>query len=295
MLVDSSGHWRYFLLHKFKFIGVGNNLRIGGIMIDTTERREVERYRDVLSEAIDNSPVSIVILSPATEIEFVNPYFLELTGYRIEEVYSKDINSLDLEYNSVKVLGKAVAAALGGRVWQGEVHLKHRNIGHSWVSASFIPITDSTGSLQNIVGVMENITQHKEYEKEILLAKSKAEESDNLKSAFLSHLSHEIRTPLNAIIGFSSLLSDSDLSLTERRNLSEIIYRNSNDLLRLIENLIEISEIETGTLDIKKSQFSVNALMHSLYLQILEEDKKATKGFVSAFVGRSPHVCYLQR
>jgi len=276
MLVDSSGHWRYFLLHKFKFIGVGNNLRIGGIMIDTTERREVERYRDVLSEAIDNSPVSIVILSPAAEIEFVNPYFLELTGYRIEEVYSKDINSLDLEYNSVKVLGKAVAAALGGRVWQGEVHLKHRNIGHSWVSASFIPITDSTGSLQNIVGVMENITQHKEYEKEILLAKSKAEESDNLKSAFLSHLSHEIRTPLNAIIGFSSLLSDSGLSLTERRNLSEIIYRNSNDLLRLIENLIEISEIETGTLDIKKSQFSVNALMHSLYLQILEEDKKAT-------------------
>ncbi|HPM90681.1 MAG TPA: PAS domain S-box protein [Tenuifilaceae bacterium] len=276
MLVDSSGHWRYFLLHKFKFIGVGNNLRIGGIMIDTTERREVERYRDVLSEAIDNSPVSIVILSPAAEIEFVNPYFLELTGYRIEEVYSKDINSLDLEYNSVKVLGKAVAAALGGRVWQGEVHLKHRNIGHSWVGASFIPITDSTGSLQNIVGVMENITQHKEYEKEILLAKSKAEESDNLKSAFLSHLSHEIRTPLNAIIGFSSLLSDSDLSLTERRNLSEIIYRNSNDLLRLIENLIEISEIETGTLDIKKSQFSVNALMHSLYLQILEEDKKAT-------------------
>ena len=71
------------------------------------------------------------------------------------------------------------------------------------------------------------------------------------------------------------MLSDNDLSFGERRNISEIIFRNSNDLLRLIENLIEISEIETGKLLIKKKEFSVNSMMANLYRQIIDEDKKA--------------------
>lgn len=275
-LLDISGNWKYFNTHKFKFLGVNNQLKIGGVMIDITKKKEAEHYRDVLSKAIENSPVSVAILSSDTEIEFINPSFSTLTGFTIEEIYSKEILNLNLEYNSGNNLAKAVECVKNGQIWQGEIHLKNKELDHFWVSASFTPIKNENGTVQHTVTIMENITKRKEYEKEILYAKSKAEESDKLKSAFLSNLSHEIRTPLNAIIGFSSLLSDNDLSFGERRNISEIIYRNSNDLLRLIENLIEISEIETGQLLIKKKEFSVNSMMSDLYRQLIEEDKKAS-------------------
>lgn len=274
-IVDCKGDWRYFLTHKFKFLGVSNQLKIGGVMIDITKKKEAEHYRDVLSKALENSPVSVAILSSDTEIEFINPSFSSLTGYSIEEIYSKEILALNLEYNSGNNLSKAIECILNGKIWQGEIHLRNRSADHFWVSASFTPIRNEKGQLQHGVAIMENITKRKEYEKELLIAKSKAEESDRLKSAFLSNLSHEIRTPLNAIIGFSTLLSDNDLSFGERRNISEIIFRNSNDLLRLIENLIEISEIETGQLLIKKKEFSVNSMMANLYRQIIDEDKKA--------------------
>lgn len=275
-LLDISGNWKYFNTHKFKFLGVNNQLKIGGVMIDITKKKEAEHYRDVLSKAIENSPVSVAILSSDTEIEFINPSFAALTGFTIEEIYSKEILNLNIEYNSGNNLAKAVECIKNGQIWQGEIHLKNKELDHFWVSASFTPIKNENGTVQHTVTIMENITKRKEYEKEILYAKSKAEESDKLKSAFLSNLSHEIRTPLNAIIGFSSLLSDNDLSFGERRNISEIIYRNSNDLLRLIENLIEISEIETGQLLIKKKEFSVNSMMSDLYRQLIEEDKKAS-------------------
>jgi CheY-like chemotaxis protein len=122
---------------------------------------------------------------------------------------------------------------------------------------------------------MEDITIRKENEKEIILAKTRAEESDKLKSAFLSNLSHEIRTPLNAIIGFSSLITDSDLTHQEKKNLSDVVYKNSNDLLKLIEDLIEISEIETGQLNIKKSECSINKILNELRDSFIEEDKKS--------------------
>ncbi|MGE0077835.1 MAG: PAS domain S-box protein [Bacteroidales bacterium] len=274
-IVDVRGDWRYFLTHKFKFLGVNNQLKIGGVMIDITKKKEAEQYRDVLSKALENSPVSVAILSPDLEIEFINPSFASLTGYGIDEIYSRDILDLNLEYSSSSNLSLAIDCIKHGQIWQGEVHLANKDGDHFWVSALFTPIVNQEGHVQHAVAIMENITKRKEYEKELLFAKSKAEESDRLKSAFLSNLSHEIRTPLNAIIGFSSLLSDNDLSYGERRNISEIIYRNSNDLLRLIENLIEISEIETGQLLIKKKEFSVNSMMSSLYTQLIDEDKKA--------------------
>lgn len=275
-ILDVSGNWKYFLTHKFKFLGVNNHLKIGGVMIDITKKKEAEHYRDVLSKAIENSPVSVAILSSDAEIEYINPTFATITGYSIEEIYSKEILNINIEYNSGNNLSKAVECIKNGQIWQGEIHLKNKESDHFWVSASFTPITNENGTVQHTVAIMENITKRKEYEKEILFAKSKAEESDKLKSAFLSNLSHEIRTPLNAIIGFSSLLSDNDLSFGERRNISEIIYRNSNDLLRLIENLIEISEIETGQLLVKKKEFSVNSMMTDLYRQLIEDDKKAS-------------------
>ena len=97
--------------------------------------------------------------------------------------------------------------------------------------------------------------------RELIISKEKAEESDRLKSSFLSNLSHEIRTPLNAIIGFSSLLSDSDITGDEKDNYNFIIRQSSDTLLGLINDVIDFSKIESGHLDVYLAEVPVGKII----------------------------------
>ena len=108
---------------------------------------------------------------------------------------------------------------------------------------------------------MYDLTLQKKNEQELILAKEKAEESDRLKSAFLANMSHEIRTPMNAILGFSSLLDDDALPSMERKEYLNIINTNANTLLRLIEDIIDISKIEAGTLVIRNKKCELSRMM----------------------------------
>lgn len=275
-LMDSSGIMRYFNLHQFKFLGVNNSLKIGGLFVDNTRKKEIEHYRDVLSKAIEFTPVSIAILSPYFEFEFINPNFTEITGLTIENLFSKSISDINLEYNGGKHIQKALDSVRAGKTWQGELQLNGKNRERIWVSASFTPVMFES-KLQHILVILENITRRKEYEKELILAKNKAEESDRIKTTFLNNISHEIRTPLNAIIGFSSVLTDPHLGQFERSGFSDLIYKNSQELLQIIENLLEISQIEAGDIKISKTEFSVNALMNELYSTFEEQERGSSR------------------
>lgn len=96
-------------------------------------------------------------------------------------------------------------------------------------------------------------------------AKRKAEESEKLKSSFLANLSHEIRTPLNAILGFSSLLIDSDLKPSSKESYFNIIQSNSESLLILIDDILDFSRIEAGQIKINIEEVVVNDIIHELY------------------------------
>nr|WP_321452485.1 two-component regulator propeller domain-containing protein [uncultured Carboxylicivirga sp.] len=104
---------------------------------------------------------------------------------------------------------------------------------------------------------------------ELILAKDKAEEGNRLKSAFLANMSHEIRTPMNAIVGFSDLIADNDLSEEERKAYSELIKTNTDALLILIEDILDISKIEANQLPIFKSEFNINESINTLYNNFL--------------------------
>jgi signal transduction histidine kinase len=97
-----------------------------------------------------------------------------------------------------------------------------------------------------LIYLVINILDRKLYEKTLLEAKKKAEESDELKTAFLNNISHEIRTPLNGIIGFSDLLTNTDPSKELKQNFNEIIRSSCNQLLSTISNVLELSKIQTG-------------------------------------------------
>lgn len=102
---------------------------------------------------------------------------------------------------------------------------------------------------------------------ELAVAKNKAEESDRLKSAFIANISHEIRTPLNSILGFSELLTDNDLEDNDRRNYIELVQSGGNQLLAIIGNIINISVIESGELEIQPEAFALHELLNNTYLK----------------------------
>nr|WP_256367721.1 ATP-binding protein [Lentimicrobium sp. L6] len=102
----------------------------------------------------------------------------------------------------------------------------------------------------------------------------KAEESDRLKSAFLANMSHEIRTPMNGILGFASLLKEPDLTKVEQEEYIKVINRSGTHLLDIINDLIDISKIEAGQIEVMISSFNLNEQMQLLYSFFRKETEK---------------------
>jgi len=122
-----------------------------------------------------------------------------------------------------------------------------------------------------------DISEIKETEQLLIDAKNRAEESDKLKSAFLSNMSHEIRTPLNAIIGFSKLVSKESVSVDDKFKFTNYINVNSKLLLNLINDIIDISKIEANQLTINKQEFNLNNLFYELELIYNSQIKESKK------------------
>ena len=135
---------------------------------------------------------------------------------------------------------------------------------YEWVEAqAAIDQRDADGKPLSLVGSSVIITGRKRMELALREAKEHAEESNRLKSAFLANMSHEIRTPLNAIVGFSNILASTDVE-EEKREYINIIENNNTLLLQLISDILDLSKIESGTMEFVYSEFDLNALLHEL-------------------------------
>lgn len=129
----------------------------------------------------------------------------------------------------------------------------------------------------SVMAISRDITKRKLTEQKLEEAKQKAEEADRLKSAFLQNISHEVRTPMNAVMGFSNMLIAEDMSKLERDRYLQLIVRNGQSLLRLINDMIKLSRIESGQVDVQKEFFMVNNLMIDLHRQFMYEKEQLGK------------------
>ena len=127
-----------------------------------------------------------------------------------------------------------------------------------------IPRTERNGQLTGLIHVVRDISERKKIEMELIQSKEKAEQSDKLKSAFLANMSHEIHTPLNAIVGFSELLSNTDLTIEEHTQYSTIVKSRTDDLLHIIDDILEISRIESGSVIVTKEPVALNKILDEL-------------------------------
>ena len=135
-----------------------------------------------------------------------------------------------------------------------------------WFEGQSTYIGKLSGLPYRLVGICMSIQEHKDIEHTLIEARIKAEESDRLKTAFLANMSHEIRTPLNAIVGFSDVLSSTfeELSHQEREEFVNLINTNSEQLLRLINDILDLSKIESNTMEFVFAPCSLRTLMHEI-------------------------------
>ena len=143
------------------------------------------------------------------------------------------------------------------------VHLPHTNKSYWSESYAAVASRNDEGKAKRIVGTSMRVDDRKAMEGALVEARNKAEESDRLKSAFIANMSHEIRTPLNAIIGFTSVLPDVQGD-DERRELINLIQENNQKLLTIINDVMNISKIESGKEQLVMTTFELNALLQSL-------------------------------
>jgi PAS domain S-box-containing protein len=234
------------------------------IQIEEDRKHTEEKIRQ-LSQAVEQSPVTIIITNTNGEIEYANPKFVETTGYTIEEVVGKNPRFLKSDYTSSNEYGELWQTLKIGKEWHGEFHNKRKDGSFFWESATISPIINAQGESTHFIAIKEDITERKIAEQELINAKLRAEESDRLKLAFLANMSHEIRTPMNGILGFTELLKAPQLTGKKQQEYINIIEKSGKRMLNIINDIISISKVESGQIEVKLSETDVNEQINYIH------------------------------
>ena len=242
----------------------GIAIRMFGTHRDITEEKKSEREYTKLHHAILQSPISVIITDTEGYIEFFNPAFCKITGWSDHEILGKKPNILKSGFQPPSFYERLWKTITAGNEWQGEFKNRKKTGEYYWELASISPIRNNFGTITHYVKISENITYMKKIERDLKKAKQEAEIANNYKNHFLSNMSHEIRTPINTIIGFSELMKNELLTAQKRNKYTEIIEENSQALLRLIDDIIDVAKIEANELKIRKEACSLGELFSEL-------------------------------
>jgi len=198
--------------------------------------------------------------------------YCTMLGYMPDEIEPTTQNWASLIHPSdLHLAEQALAECSENRAdyYSIEVRFRHKDGRYLWIHVRGKVISrDSNGNIIRMTGTHTDITDQKEMQLELIKAKEKAEESDRLKSSFLANLSHEIRTPMNAILGFSELMGQFFLTDEQKQHYIEIIKSSGHHLLSIINDIIEISKIETGQTVIRYVHVNPCTLMEELFHQM---------------------------
>jgi len=236
---------------------------------DITERKASEeslveseqRFRKIF----EDSPFPMVIMGKDFGILRINEAFCQMSGYTEEDLMlhspmelSHPDDATDDNINLLKLTSGEIT------VYQAEKRYIRKDGSEIFGASTISVVRNNRNEVQLFIGMIEDITQKKKAEQELIAAKLKAEESDRLKTAFLHNVSHEIRTPMNAIIGFSSLLHEPDISEPDRHQYTDIIFQSSNQLLSIINDIVDVANIESGLVTVNVSRTDLNKALRGL-------------------------------
>jgi signal transduction histidine kinase len=185
---------------------------------------------------------------------------------------SSDIKKVTDQFDSLKNGNKDTLTT--------EFRVMHPGKGLTWLSVSIlITKREDNKNPKQLIGLIEDITERISVQQELIKAKEKAEESDRMKSAYLGNMSHKIRTPLNAIVGFANLLTEEDIQPDDKTNFINIIRRDTEQVLHLIDDIINIAKIDANQMSVSEKPLSLNNLINELSDYYKVNDKTKTIKF----------------
>ena len=262
----------------------GKPIRIVGSISDMTERLEAaaklaaqkKRLREIVN-SLDGFVGLYTLEGIALE---VNRASLNQGGYTSEEIVGKAIWETPWCRENPEEQARlryGIALAAGGERVQLEAKPRSRDGHQMTITVTFSPLRDDAGTVTNIVACGFDISQLKEREAELRLAKKIAEVSSQAKSEFLANMSHEIRTPMNGIIGLTDVVLDSDLTAEQREYLN-IVKTSAESLLNIISDILDISKLQTGKTILQPKEFWLKDMLNSTLkaFTAAAEEKKLT-------------------
>lgn len=250
--------------------------------------------------------ISAVLFSLDTNgvFTYISQYITVVSGFRVDEILGNPFIKF-VHPEDVPELMNRFKQTLNGTISFHEFRIIDKDNSVHWVRTSS-NVNNINGKPIGIDGMMSDITERKLYERiineqneeisaqneeltqnnlELQAAKERAEESDKLKSAFLANMSHEIRTPMNGILGFTDLLKSHNLTTEKKDYYISIIEKSGDRLLNIINNIIDISKIESGQMEIHKTELNINEQIEFIYNFFEHEllDKKINFSFNNFF------------
>lgn len=243
----------------------GGVLKIEDITSRLAQENKIKQLNSVMDAILNNIPVYLFVKNPADDFRYI--YWNKAMAENTKIPVSKVLGNTDFEVfpsaiDAQRFRHDDISLLEGGHTieFQEEyvnAHGEHRTVN---TIKALIPSDDK---VPWVLGLSWDITDLKNTEKELILAKERAEQSNRLKSAFIANMSHEIRTPLNAIVGFSDLLVEEE-DKQERVEYMSIIQKNNELLLQLISDVLDISKIEAQSLEFAYERVGVNSLCRAI-------------------------------
>jgi PAS domain S-box-containing protein len=243
-------------------------------------RTSEEKFRQMAENASDiifltDPSLRLTYLSPATKTilqydpsELLNTYTWDLLTPLSRNYLARRMEVLQAEWDqgNFNSPGK-----------NSEIEMIRKDGSTIWIELRGSAILDKNKEIVGLSGVCRDISERKAAEDEIRDALEKAEESDKLKSAFLANISHEIRTPLNGILGFTGMLEKPEISVEKRQQFVQYIQSSGNQLLKIISDIVDLSKIETGQVEIMNHKTNLNSFFGNLLSQVEQEKITANK------------------
>lgn len=224
-----------------------------------TQEQELQQQRNLLKSIVDNAPIGIWVVNPDGTYPIINPWFSKNIGYGTAEfsMTEQELEQCRKSDNIALQTDNPVEGTEEVTFTDGKKHI---------LRIYKQKIKSISGEVIGVLGLATDISERIHYEKALIEALEKAEESDRLKSAFLANMSHEIRTPLNGVIGFSKFLRNfPDTTPQEREKFLGIISTSADHLLTLINDIIDISKIDVGQLTINPEPVNLNEFLSEIY------------------------------
>ncbi len=230
-----------------------------GLIQEINERKRAEQELLKLSSVVEQAADHVLITDKYGIIEYVNPAFEVATGYSRNEVVGLTPNFLKSEKSDPELSKELWNTVLQGRTYRGVTINRKKDGSLYYESMTVTPLFDSNNNIVHLVSVASDITERHQSEKD-KIAREAADQANKAKSMFLANMSHEIRTPMNAIIGFSDLLYSS-LKDEKQRSQIDAIRSSGKNLLRIINDILDLSKIEAGKMVIQNEPINIHSII----------------------------------